>query len=204
MTRPTDPIAEELAVRRYGLPRCLHVPVAAADEAAITSHVGDIVRLLSGRTPNKAFLVHADPPPPRDASLPIWSRPASAILHQREQVWVHVKYTGYRAAYRRAFPDEPIADKVLSHALNRRIAAHRGFEYVRLTPTARTVNSSSGFSENWGLTIHKTSQSQLPRTRIEYADLCGLMLMMDIRLGGSLMETVNEGQALVTPPAAKP
>ena len=58
----------------------------------------------------------------RDDRLPIWENPASDIFHQEMQVWVAVSYTRYRAAYRKAFPNEDITGRVLSHALNRRVA----------------------------------------------------------------------------------
>ncbi len=34
---------------------------------------------------------------------------------------------------------------------------------------------------------------------IKYADLTELMLMMDMKLGGGVMDSVNEGQKLVRP-----
>jgi hypothetical protein len=33
-----DEVAREIAVRRYGLADCLHVPIAAVDEAAISTY----------------------------------------------------------------------------------------------------------------------------------------------------------------------
>ena len=61
-----------------------------------------------------------------------------------------MNYTGYRKAYKRAFPKEDITKKVINHILNRRIAMIKGYEYVRVSPVIRGVNSSSGYSENWG------------------------------------------------------
>src|SRR5208282_5477921 len=112
-----DEVARELALTRWGLPECLHVPIAAVDETAITRHVGDIVRSLS-RVPSEAVLVRAKGTPQPDDRFPIWRIEASAIFRSELQVWVDVAYTRYRSAYRRAFPEEAIADKVLSHALN--------------------------------------------------------------------------------------
>jgi hypothetical protein len=34
---------------------------------------------------------------------------------------------------------------------------------------------------------------------IHYADLAAIMLMMDMKLGGGVMDAVNEGQKLVRP-----
>lgn len=119
------------------------------------------------------------------------------------QVWVHVHYGRYRPAYKRAFPAENIDGKVLSHAVNRRMAEAEGFHYVRITPATKSANSSSAFSEQWGVDLHGT-QAQVEANRkrgafIRYADLCEIMLMMDMKLGGGVMETVNEGQRLVRP-----
>jgi hypothetical protein len=121
------------------------------------------------------------------------------------QVWVDVNYIRYRKAYRRAFPTEDISNKILSHTMNRRVAALQGFTYVRVTPTSLQANSSSAFSEKWGATLH-SSPDKTPADRrrgafIRYADLAELMLMLDMILGGGVMDTVNEGQKLVRPRA---
>jgi hypothetical protein len=114
-----------------------------------------------------------------------------------------VTYTRYRQAYCSAFPEDAIGDKVISHAMNRRVAALKGFQYVRITPTSRSANSSSRFSEDWGVAFHSASpQTAAERRRgafIQYADLTELMLMLDMNLGGGLMDAVNEGQKLVRP-----
>ena len=34
---------------------------------------------------------------------------------------------------------------------------------------------------------------------IQYADLTDLMLLLDLKLGGGVMEAVNEGQRLIQP-----
>jgi hypothetical protein len=79
----------------------------------------------------------------------------------------------------------------------------KGFSFVRITPTSRAANSSSAFSERWGVTLHsEPSQAEANRRRgafVEYADLTELMLMMDKRLGGGVMDAVNQGQKLVRP-----
>jgi hypothetical protein len=198
-----DEIARDRALNRHGIPLCLHVPVAAADEAAIADYVGEIRAVLSGRSLRKAFLVEVYPPERRDGRYPIWNEPGSEIFHAPLQVWVHVGFTRYRRAWQRAFPDELLRDAVLSHAMNRRIAALKGFEFVRIKPTSRSANSSSAFSEGWGVTLH-SDPHQLDANRkrgafIEYADLTGLMLMLDMKLGGGVMDTVNEARRLVRP-----
>jgi hypothetical protein len=202
-----DSAAKEIALRRLALPECLHIPIAARDEAAIKSYVGEIEAVLAGGSPPKAFLIKAKKPPAIDPRLPIWEIESSRIFHQPLQVWVHVAYTRYRHAYKKAFPREPIDDKVLSHLLNRRIAALKGFTYVRLTPTARACNSSSALSEGWGLAMYsKPDELESHRRRgvfIQYADLADLLVMMNIKIGGGLMEVVNEAQALVRPKGSR-
>lgn len=198
-----DEIARDRALNRHGIPLCLHVPIAAVDEAAIATYVGEIRAVLSGRGLRRAFLVEAYPPEPRDLDYPIWAEPGSAVLHQPLQVWVHVGFTRYRRAWRRAFPEVSLGEAVLSHALNRRTAALKGFDFVRITPTSRSANSSSAFSERWGVALHgEPYQMAANRGRgvfIEYADITGLMLMLGMKLGGGVMEAVNEARSLVRP-----
>ena len=199
----TDQVARDIALHRYVLPECLHVPIAALSEDAITTYIGDIAQVLATGTPNKAFLVQAKQSRPIDDRLPIWEMEGAAVLHRKSQVWVYVGYTRYRNAYRRAFPTEEIAGKVLSHAMNRRVAALKGFQYVRLTPVSRGANSSSGFTEKWSVDLHgapgRTQETARHSAFIQYADLADLLLMMDVNLGGGVMSVVNEGQALVEP-----
>jgi hypothetical protein len=120
-------------------------------------------------------------------------------------VWVHRDYGRYRHAYQRAFPDVDLRGWVLSHAMNRRLAALKGFGFVRLTPTSRAANSSSAFSEGWAIDRH-TLAEQIEINRrlglfVQYADLTDIMLMLDRTLGGGVMDAVNEGQALIRPVA---
>ena len=106
-------------------------------------------------------------------------------------------------AYRAAFPSESLGDQVLSHAMSRRVAVLKGFRFVRLTPTSRPANSSSAFSEGWGVKLHGSPGQMSANLRrgafIQYADLTELMLMMDLKLGGGVMDAVNEGQRLIRP-----
>jgi len=201
----TDNAAREIALTRWALPESLHIPTAAVDEAAITNYIGEIEQVLAGGSPRRALLIRTKEPPPIDMQFPIWELPASKILRERRQVWVHIEFTRYRHAYRRAFPDEAIDGKVLSHALNRRMAALMGFSYVRITPNSRGCNSSSSFSEQWGVTLHATPEQVAANRRrgalIHYADLAALMVMLDMKLGGGLMDAVNEAQELLRPRA---
>lgn len=198
-----DEIARDVAVTRYGLADCLHVPIAAVDEAAISTYVGEVQRVLSGGAERKALLVLARASAPRDMRFPIWDVEGCDMLHEPLQVWVDVAYTRYRRAYRAAFPSEELGDKVLSHAMSRRVAVLKGFRFVRLTPTSRAANSSSAFSEGWGVALHSNPNQMAANRRrgafIQYADLTELMLMLDLKLGGGVMDAVNEGQRLIRP-----
>jgi hypothetical protein len=137
-----DEAARNLALR-FGIPVDLQIPIAAADEAAISTYIGEVVAVLGRQSARRALLVRVFEPPPRDGRYPIWRQDGYDILHQPLQVWVKVAYGAYRRAYRTAFPDEILDDRVLSHAMNRRIAVLKGFRFVRLTPTSRRANSSS-------------------------------------------------------------
>jgi hypothetical protein len=196
-----DEAAQEIALRRWALPECLHVPIAAVDEEAIRAYIGTVERVLSAGSPNRALLVTVPEATRIDPLLPIGDHANAGIFHARRQVWVHISYNRYRHAYRKAFPDEDIAGRVLSHAMNRRIAALKGFDYVRVTPVSRGGNSSSSFSEQWAVELHG-SPEQIARRRIrppyiQYADLSDLMLMLDMKLGGGFTDAVNEGQKLL-------
>jgi hypothetical protein len=196
-----DEIAKDIALRRWGLPDCLHVPIAAVDEDAIRNYVGDVERAVSGRGLRKALLVTAPERAKIDPLLPISDHHNAAILHAGRQVWVHVAYKPYRPAYKRALPDENIDGLILSHAMNRDTAAHKGFDFVRITPVSGVANVSSAFSEQWAKELHKPKQPVLTRRTgppfIQYADLSDLMLMLDMMLGGGVMDAVNEGQKLM-------
>jgi hypothetical protein len=198
-----DETAKETAVRRWNLPECLHVPIAAVDEGAIRSYVGNVERVVSGRGLRKALLVTVPEPKQIDPRLRISDDPNAGIFHARQQVWVHVAYKPYRPAYKRAFPDENIDGLILSHAMNRDTADHKGFDFVRLTPVSGIANVSSAFSEQWAKTLHKPKQPVVTRRTgppfIQYADLSDLMLMLDMMLGGGVMDAVNEGQKLLEP-----
>jgi hypothetical protein len=196
-----DQVAKDIALSSWTLPECLHVPIAAADEEAIRSYVGSVERILAAGSPNRALLVNVPERAEIDPLLPIGAHANAGIFHARRQVWVHIAYRRYRPAYCRAFPDEDITGLVLSHAMNRRTAALKGFDYVRLTPVSRGGNSSSRFSEQWAVALHGSSEAAARRRLrppyIQYADLCDLMLMLDMKLGGGVMDAVNEGQKLV-------
>ena len=196
-----DETAREIAFKRWALPECLHVPIAAVDEDAISNYVGNVERVVSGRGLRRALLVAVPERVKIDPLLPIGDHPNAGIFHARQQVWVHVAYKPYRPAYKRAFPDENIDGLILSYAMNRDTAAHKGFDFVRLTPVSGVANVSSAFSEQWAKALHKPKGPVVARRTgppfIQYADLSDLMLMLDMMLGGGVMDAVNEGQRLL-------
>ena len=132
-----DETAKGIAFNRWGLPECLHVPIAAVDEDAIRNYIGNIDRVVSGRKYRKAFLVTVPAFAPIDPLLPISDHPNAGIFHARQQVWVHVAYKPYRPAYKRALPHDTIDGLILSHAMNRDTAAYKGFDFVRLDSGVR-------------------------------------------------------------------
>ena len=156
-----------------------------------------------GSTEAPALLVEAYELPPVDHDLSIWQQPGAAILRERYQVWVHVDDRRYRPAYTKAFPSENIANLVIDHVMNRRVARLKGFGYIRVVPISRAANSSSGgLSEKWAFAYHSKSgmmaknHDRLPF--IQYADLADIVKMLNVKTGGSLQEAVNDAQAWVT------
>ena len=199
---PIDAYAKEIALTRYALPPCVHVPVAARNECAIQKYVGNISLVLIGGRPNRALLVEPHETPAINNRLPIWRLKEAALLHWPKQVWVHVDYSGYRSAYIKAFPCEDLTGLVIDHVLNRRVARLKGFHYLRIVPISRAANSSSGgLSEKWAVEYHGTPEMVLRNSKspafIQYADLADIVKMLNIKTWGSLQDPVNEAQALV-------
>lgn len=199
---PIDEYAREIAVRKFALPPCLHIPVAARSEAAIRRYIGSISAVLAPGGTNKAFVVELHEIPTLDDRLPIWRLPETAILHAPRQVWVHVDYRCYRKAYCEAFPAQDIKGLVLDHVMNRRVARLKGFPYVRLVAIARAANSSSGgLSEKWAVEYHSKPEvnkwNKESSAEIQYADLADIVKMLSIKTGGALQDPVNEAQALL-------
>lgn len=169
---------------------------------AIEKYVGQIVRVLTPASPNKALLIQPYEAPPLNRRLPIWAIKESAILHHSRQVWVHVDYRGYREAYTRAFPDQPLNELVLDHILNRRMARAMRFDYLRIVPISRGANSSSGgLPEKWGVAYQSSPEmlriNAQRQSFIQYADLGDIVKMLNLKTGGALQDAVNEAQSLV-------
>ena len=114
-----DEKAREIALRAWKVPECLHVPIAAVDEAAIATYVGEIEDERQNRAGLKALLVRIPPPPPRDERLRIWELRGAPEFFCPLQVWVDIGLNGYRPAYRKLLPDRDITGLVLSHARDR-------------------------------------------------------------------------------------
>jgi hypothetical protein len=150
-----DALARDMALRKFGLPLCLHIPIAAKDRSAIATYVGTIESGVGNPATPQALVVHPYEPFPADERLSIWRMPEAAILHSKRQVWVHVDYTRYREAFRSSFPATDLSDLVVDHVMNRRVARLKGFSFVRLVAISRTSNSSSGgLTERWGADFH--------------------------------------------------
>ena len=142
----------DLGVQTFGLPPSLHVPIAAADLAAIERYVGPVVARIAGRKrPVNAILIEPGrPPTEEDPAVPIWREPDAERhldrLHPDRQVWVHVDYSGYRRAWIRLGMPEPGTDVFLDHIQNREAVrlGGRHHPYLRLCPVSRRVNTSGG------------------------------------------------------------
>jgi hypothetical protein len=202
--RPIDPHAV-LIPQQSGLMPCLYVPVAARSIQAIETYVGRILTPLAKGLPSKTLLVEAYEPEKPDERLAIWSLPQAAILHYPKQVWVHVDYTYYRRAYRRAFADVDLDNLVLDHVMNRRVARLKGFSYLRIVPISREANSSHGsLSEGWAVEYHSSPKmreiNKASQGSVQYADLADIVKMLSMEGGGSFMDIVNDAQRLVDLP----
>lgn len=197
---PPDPAGKERWLRRAGMPESLLVPIAATDLQALQRHVGMSCEAAPRTRPGNAYCVATQCGPLR-SNLPIWQHPKADILDAHIQVWVDIRYSGYRRAYRAAFPDEDLTASVIHHVMNRRYAQLHGFRYVRLVPISRSTNSSSAFTENWGvaLTQDGTLRSRRNEADIAYAGLDDIMAMLDMPAGGGVMENVRQAAALLEP-----
>lgn len=195
--REIDKIAEERGLRF--MPSGLLIPIAARNEDSITKYIGTISEFIVKSNPTKALIVLIDEMPKINENLAIWNLPESKILYSFKQVWVHVEFNGYRKAYQKAFPEEDLTGFVLDHIMNRRVAKLKGFNYVRIIPVSREVNSSSGnISEKYGFAYHcSPSMKKINNDKtayIQYADLADIVKMLNIKTGGSLQDGVNETQ----------
>ena len=187
-----------------GLSPCLRVPVAARDMAALEEHVGSVVRQISDRPGVPGYLVSASRMVDIDRTLPIWDVPQSSRFHSETQLWVHVDSPRYRRLFAKALPNIDISEKDIDHVTNRHVARLKGFPYLRLVAISRAANRSSGaISEKWAIEYHGSEEMQRrhrqSKARVQYADIADLAKMLDIAVGGGVMDQLNEAQYLFRP-----
>lgn len=193
---------DALGVRTFGLQQDLFVPIAARNVEEIEAYVGKVNRLVYGRKrPVNAVLVEAVRPEQND-NVPLWREPEATTYYQRLhpplQLWVHVDYRGYRAAWKRLGLSHLGHDVVLDHIQNRaavRLAGHN-HQFIRLCPISSATNTNAGLNngaegiEKAGLRILK-HQHKNTRRRVEkqltapiiLADPADLTKMLDIPPG---------------------
>jgi hypothetical protein len=187
-----------------GLSPCLRVPVAARDLAAIEAHVGGIVREVPDHPDAPGYLVSATVMADIDQTLPVWDLQGASIFHAEMQLWVHVESQRYRRRFAEAFPNFDIRLKDIDHVMNRHVARLKGFHDVRLVAISRGANRSSGaISEKWAIEYHGSERMQerhrQSKAQVQYADIADLAKMLDIVIGGGVMDQLNEVQYLFRP-----
>jgi hypothetical protein len=141
-----------LGVYTSSLTADLHVPIAAESLEAIESYVGRIEKAVRGRVrPINALVIEATRPP-RDGRVPLWGSPEAdqfyERLHPEKQLWVHVDYGGYRAAWKRLGFGELSRNIFLDHLRNRAVVRISGYRhpFIRLCPVSRDTNTNSGLN----------------------------------------------------------
>ena len=204
----------------FGLPSCLHVPIAAYNIEAIEMYVGNILfatRRFRGRI-NAVCIKPYNYPVQKQPGVRLWQHPRTAFfedqLHPPKQVWVHVDYSAYRKAYLGfKMPDIPV-EYFLDHIQNREAIRIREYShpYLRVCPVSRRVNTSGG--SNYGgegmekqflkdlPTLSKTVQAnvrQALKCKIVYADPMDLTKMCDISPGTFVLPGVGESLKLFYP-----
>jgi hypothetical protein len=70
---------------------------------------------------------------------------------------------------------------------------------------SKRANSSSAYSEQWGVDLARESDEARQRVEqsIQYADLCDLMVMLDLKVEGGVMEAFRLGQDLIEVPGQR-
>lgn len=138
-----------------------------------------------------------------------------AQLHPTKQVWVHVDFRRYRAAYLQFGLPQLSQEHVLDHVHNRHATRLRGYlhPYLRLCPVSRAVNTSGGVNTGgegmekaYLRTLagqEKTADgilTQFARRPIIYADPMDITKMLDIPPGTQVLNGVRDTLALLYPP----
>jgi len=193
-----DPAGMERAVRRAAMPADLLVPIGASNLAAISKFIGRNIQSVTHTRNDNAICVETECGPNK-SDLKVWLHPRADILNCSMQLWVRPAYSGYRKAFKRTFPDVSLGTQVIHHVMNRRYATLHGFEYVRVVAISRSANSSSGYTENWGVNLTNDGilRSRKGLAAIAYADLSDMMSMLEIPIGGGVMDTVQEAVQLL-------
>jgi hypothetical protein len=216
-----DHVVLDPSANTFGLPPCLHVPIAAAGIEAIEEYVGavtDRIVARDGRT-NAVCVEPYDHAPHEDPRVALWREPDAAIyraqLHPAKHVWVHVDFSRYRAAYLRFGMPTLAAGQVLDHVQNRHAIRLRGYShpYLRLCPVSGAVNTSGGVDAG-GEGMEKeyvrsllASQPEEPdgplarfaRRKIIYADPMDITKMLDIVPGTQVLNGVRDTMQLLYP-----
>ena len=139
-----------------------------------------------------------------DRNLPVWDLEAASVFHAEPQLWVHVDSRRYRRRFADIFPNLDIRLKDIDHVMNRHVARLKGFHYVRLVAISKAANRSSGaISEKWAIDYHSSEAMQQrhhqSKARIQYADIADLAKMLDMAIGGGVMDQLNDVQFLFRP-----
>jgi Lhr-like helicase len=195
-----DGKAKERA-QRLGMPPDVHIPIGARDINAVTKYIGNITG-IENVDPTKAFIVTPAYYPVINNKLPLWKLSEAAILHSSKQIWVHVNYRSYRHAYIKACPEENVKDLFIDHILNRRVARLKGFEFVRVIPVLREVNTSSGVvTEKYGFNHHSTDRmkglNKEDQAFIEYADIADVVKMLNRKIGNKFQYGIRDSLYLL-------
>lgn len=204
----------------FGLPPCLHVPIAAAEVADIETFVG-AVEVARKDSQGRVAALRVKPyrhGKPAAGTARLWREPQAdehaERLFPEFQLWVHVDYTRYRDAWHKLGMPPLAVGQVLDHVQNRKALRLRwcSHPWLRLCPVSRATNSNSGHATGAeGMErAHLARVRSEPQTsaelkalvlsyRIIYADPQDLTKMLDIPPGTFVLEGVRDTQRLFDP-----
>lgn len=198
---------------KHGLSESLQIPIAAKSVDAIEKYVGPICKAsikftdINKRRIIAAFIVNRDVSVNlMDKDIPLWNDEGAAtfwnLLHPGQEVWVHVRFQGYRKYWCKNFSN--ISNEYfLDHIQNRKAMLVRGLShpYVRLQPVTRQVNTDSGTGQETlekerleylkGNLRHDDFLASVNKFEILYADPGDLTKMLNIGPGGKLLKEVS-------------
>ncbi|HEY0381502.1 MAG TPA: hypothetical protein VGC72_04835 [Candidatus Elarobacter sp.] len=204
----------------FGLPPCLHIPIAARSAEAIGEYVGAVTNRIIARDGriNALCVQPYDRGTARHPGVNLWRETRAdfyeAQLHPSQQVWVHVDFRRYRAAYFRFGLPQVTEGYVLDHIHNRQATRLRGYlhPYLRLCVVSRAVNTSGGV-DTGGEGMEKAflrtliAQGDTPdgllarfaRRPVIYADPMDITKMLDISPGTQVLNGVRDTLGLLYP-----